>query len=85
MYPAMLEIKDTTESNTSAFYLDPLLSIGMDGQLRSSFYDKHDDLNFHIINFPFLSSNSPSSQAYGVLSHGSFGMSGLAPIINVLF
>ena len=30
------------------------------------FYDKSDDFNFHITNFPFLSSNIPSSPAYGV-------------------
>ena len=66
MYPAELEIKNTTESNTSAFYLDLLLSIGRDGQLRTSLYDKRDDFNFHITNFPFLSSNIPSSPAYGV-------------------
>ena len=66
MYPAELEIKDTTESTTSASYLDLLLSIGRDGQLHTSIYDKRDDLNFHITNFPFLSSNIPSSPAYGV-------------------
>ena len=37
-----------------------------DGQLRTSLYDKRDDCNFHITNFPFLSSNIPSSPAYGV-------------------
>ena len=36
MYPPEVEIKDTTESNTSASYLDLLLSIGMNGQLRTS-------------------------------------------------
>ena len=61
-----LEIKDTTESNTSASYLDLLLSIGRDGQLHTSIYDKRDDFNFHITNFPFLSSNIPTSPAYGV-------------------
>ena len=66
MYPAELEINDTTESNTSASYLDLLLSIESDGQLRTSLYDKRDDFNFHITNFPFLSSNIPSSPAYGV-------------------
>ena len=66
MYPPELEIKDTTESNTSASYLDLLLSISRDGQLRTSFYDKRDDFNFHITNFPFLSSKIPSSPAYGV-------------------
>ena len=66
MYPPELEIKDTTESNTFASYLDLLLSIGRDGQLHTSLYDKRDDFNFHITNFPFLSSNIPSSPAYGV-------------------
>ena len=66
MYPNELEIKDTTESNTSASYLDLLLSIGRDGQLHTSIYDKRDDSNFHITNFPFLSSNIPTSPAHGV-------------------
>ena len=61
-YPTELEIKDTTERNTSASYL----AIGRDGQLRTSLYDKHDDFNFHITNFPFLRSNIPSSPAYDV-------------------
>ena len=66
MYPAELEVKDTTESNNSAFYLDLFLSIESDGQLRTFLYDKRDDFNFHITNCPFLSSNIPSSPAYGV-------------------
>ena len=66
MYPPELEIKDTTESNTSAFYLDLPLSIGRDGQLYTSLYDKRDDFNFHIKNVPFMSSNIPPSPAYGV-------------------
>ena len=66
MYLAELEIKYKTESKISASYLDLLLSIGRDGQLRTSLYDKSDDFNFHITNYPFLSSNVPSSPAYGV-------------------
>ena len=64
MYPAELEIKDTTERNT----LLPtwIYSCRSRGQLRTSLYDKRDDFNFHITNFPFLSSNIPSSPAYGV-------------------
>ena len=64
--PPELEIKDTTESNTSASYLDMLLSIGRDGHHRTSLYDKHDDFHFDITKFPFLSSKIPSSLAYGV-------------------
>ena len=66
IYPAELEIKDTTESNTSASYLDLLLSIESDGQLRTSLYYKRDDFNFHITNCPLLSSNIPPSPAYDV-------------------
>ena len=66
MFPAELEMKDTTESNTSTSYLDLLLSIESDDELRNSLYDKRDEFNFHITNFPFLSSNIPSSPAYGV-------------------
>ena len=62
MYPTELEIKDTTESNTSASYLDLLLSIERDGQLHTSLYDKRDDFT----NFPFLRINIPSSLAHGV-------------------
>ena len=29
-------------------------------------YDKRDALGFHIVNFPFMSSNIPSAPAYGV-------------------
>ena len=56
----------TTESTTSVSYLDLLLSVGRDGQFHTSIYDKRDDFNFRITNFPFLSSNIPSSPAYGV-------------------
>ena len=66
MYLVELELKATTESNTSAYYLDLLPSIERDGQLHISIYDKRDDFNFHITNLPFLSSNIPASPAYGV-------------------
>ena len=65
MYPAELEIKDTTECIISAPNLDLLPSIGRNGQLHTSIYDKRDDFNFYITNFPFLNSNISSSPAYG--------------------
>ena len=79
MYPAELEIKGTTESNTSASYLDLLLTIENEGHLRTSLYDKHDDFNFHITNFTFL------SIIVVFLSHSTYGMPGLAPLMDVLF
>ena len=84
MYPVELEIKDTTESNTSSSYLDLLLSIGREGQLHTSIYDKGDDFNFHITNFPFLSSNIPSRPPMSSLFRSLYVMPGLAPRMNVL-
>ena len=53
-----LEIKDMIGSNTSTSYLDD--------QLHPSIYNKRDNFNFYITNFPFLSSNIQASPAYGV-------------------
>ncbi|KAK3094748.1 hypothetical protein FSP39_005718 [Pinctada imbricata] len=66
LYPHELEIKETTESDRSASYLDILLSFDANGHLNTSLYDKRDDFSFHITNFPFMSSNIPSSPAYVV-------------------
>jgi hypothetical protein len=68
IYPHELEIKDTTESDKSASYLDILLNIDSNGRLTTLLYDKHDDFDFAIVNFPFLCtcSNIPLSPAYGV-------------------
>ena len=65
IYGSELETKDTTESNTSASYLDCYLCTD-NGQPVTRIYDKRDDLNFLIVNFPFLCSNIPSAPAYGV-------------------
>ena len=83
MYPVELEIKDTTESNTFAFYLD-ILSIGRDGQLHTSIYDKRDDFNFHITNFPFLSSKFQPRPPMASLFRNLYDMIGLAPRMDVL-
>ena len=53
MYPAELKITDTTESNTSASFLDLLLLIGGNGELLTSLHDKHEDFNFHITKLSF--------------------------------
>jgi hypothetical protein len=66
IYPIELEIKDTTDIDTSASYLDIHLEIDSEGRLRTKLYDKRDDLNFPIVNFPFICSNIPAASAYGV-------------------
>ena len=68
IYPPELEINETTESYCSASYLDIFLEFDRQGKLNTKIYDKRDDFNFPIVNFPYLSSNIPSSPAYGVFT-----------------
>ena len=66
IYPIELEIKDTTDTDRSASYLDLHLEIYSEGQIRTEPYDKRDDFNVPIVNFPFICSNIPAAPAYGV-------------------
>ena len=68
--PLSLRSKTRWRATTPGSYFDLLLSIGRYGQLSTSLYDKHNDFNFRITNFPFLCSNIPSSPVYAVfISH----------------
>ena len=40
--------------------------LNKDSRLRVKIYDKRDDFNFDIVNFPFLCGNIPQSPSYGV-------------------
>ena len=66
IYPIEFEIKETTDTDTSASYIGLHLEIDNEGRLRTKLYDKRDDFNFPIVNFPFLCSNIPAVPAYGV-------------------
>ena len=66
IYPIELEIKDTTDTDRSASYLDLHLEIDSEVRLRTKLYDKKDYFNFPIMNFPFICRNIPSAPAYGV-------------------
>jgi hypothetical protein len=66
IYPPELEVKETTDIASSASSLDVYLEFDDSGQLSTKIYDKRDDFNFQIINFPNMFSNIPSSPAYGV-------------------
>jgi hypothetical protein len=66
IYPPELEIKETTDTASFASFLDLYLKFDDRGQLSIKIYDKRDDFNFKIINFPNICSNIPASPAYGV-------------------
>ena len=55
-----------TDADHHASYLDLLLKYDNFHRLQVQLYDKRDDFNFDIVNFPFLCSNIPQSPAYGV-------------------
>ena len=63
--PKELTISETTESTSIASYLDLLFSRDKSNNITTKLYDKHDPFGFHIVNFPFMSSNIPSAPAYG--------------------
>ena len=66
MYP--LKLRSKTRRRETVMLPTWIYSchFGRNGQFHTFLYDKRDDFNFHITNFPFLSSNIPSSPAYGV-------------------
>jgi hypothetical protein len=66
IYPPELEVKETTDTASPASFLDFYLEFEDSGQLSTTIYDKRDDFNFKIMNFPNMCSNIPASPAYGV-------------------
>ena len=65
IYPTELPLNKANSSDTEAPFLDLYLSI-TNGIVSSKIYDKRDDFNFEIVNFPFLDADVPRSPSYGV-------------------
>ena len=65
IYPTELQLNKVNSSNTEATFLDLGLSI-TNGIVSSKVYDKWDNSNFEIVNFPFLDGDVPRSPSYGV-------------------
>jgi hypothetical protein len=54
IYLIELETKDTTDTDSFTSYLDLHLEIDSEGRLRTKLYDKRDDFNFPVVDFPFI-------------------------------
>ena len=65
IYPTELQLNKANSFDTEAPFLDLNLSITI-GIVSSKIYDKRDDFNFEIVNFPFLDGDVPRSPSYGV-------------------
>ena len=69
IYPSELQLNKANTSDTEAAFLDLHLSIS-NGIVSTKIYDKRDDFDFEIVNFPFLDGDVPRSTSYGVyISH----------------
>ena len=64
IYPAELQLNKAIASDTEAAFLDLNLSIHND-IVSTKIYDKRDDFNFDIVNFPFLDGDDPRRLSYG--------------------
>ena len=71
IYPSELQLNkaNTITSDTEATFLDLHLSISND-IVSTKNYDKRDDFDFEVVNFPYLDGDVPRSTSYGVyISH----------------
>ena len=67
IYPTELQLNKANSSDTEAPFLDLNLSI-KNGIVSSKIYDKWDDFNFEIVNFPFLDEDVLLPMVYIFLS-----------------
>ena len=65
IYPTELQLHRANSSDTEAPFLDLNLCIS-NGTVSTKIYDKRDDFDFDIVNFPFLDGDVPRRSSYGV-------------------
>ena len=69
IYPEELEIKDTTDADNQASYLDLSLKFDSAHNLQVELYDKRDDFNFSIVNFHSFAAIYHNHQPMGYTYH----------------
>ena len=65
IYPSEFQLNKANTSYTEAAFLDLHLSISNE-TVSTKIYDKRDDFDFDIVNFPFLDGGVPRSTSYEV-------------------
>ena len=65
IYPTELQLNRANSSDTEAPFLDLNLCIS-NGMVSTKIYDKRDDFDFDIVNFPFLDGDVPRRTSYRV-------------------
>ena len=65
IYPTELQLNRANSSDIETCFLDLNLCIS-NGTVSTKIYDKRDDFDFDIVNFPFLDVDVPRRTSYGV-------------------
>ena len=65
IYPRELQLNKANNSDTKASFLDLSHSI-VNNTIHTKIYDKRDDFDFNIVNFPHLDGDVPRATSYGV-------------------
>ena len=66
IYPCQLTVEKANKSDHLEDHLNLTFIIDSEGKLSTRLYDKRDDFDLYIVNFPFLSNNIPSGPSYAV-------------------
>ena len=64
IYPPQLTVEKVRKSGYLANYFGLVFIIDSHSRSSTKLYNKHDDFNFHTVNFPFFSSNRSSGPSY---------------------
>ena len=73
IYPTDFQLNKANSSDTEAPFLDLNLSI-TNGIVSSKIYDKREDFNLEIVNFPFLNGDVPRSPSHRGLTQSQCGV-----------
>ena len=65
IYPAELQLNKANTSDKETSFLDLNRKV-IGSDIHTSFYDKHNDFEFPIVNFPWLSGDVPRLPSYGI-------------------
>ena len=84
IYPSELTLEPSHGAGLEDNFLDLNISISDNNKLSFKIYNKMDDSNFEVINFPFPESNIHSNITYQRFSHSYFDMQGFVVIKLIL-
>ena len=80
IYPAELQLNNANSSDIEAPFLD--LNICVSNGTVTKIYDKRDDFDFGLVNYPFLDGDIPRRTSYGVYIYQLIRFAGASSTLN---